>query len=92
MDCNPTSAGGHHHIIVVIDYFMKWVEAMPTIKSDSEMTVHFVFNEINTRFDIPKELVTDHGKNFQNKMMADLSLNLGYKKEHFSYYFPQAKG
>ena len=36
MDCNLASAGGHHHIIVVVDYFTKWDEAMPTVKSDSE--------------------------------------------------------
>ena len=34
MDCNPALAGGHHHIIVVVDYFMKWAEAMPMVKSD----------------------------------------------------------
>ena len=33
MDCNPNSNRGHHHIIVAINYFTKWVEAMPTIKS-----------------------------------------------------------
>ena len=43
MDYNPASAGGHHHIIVVVDYFTKWAEAMPTIKSNGEMTAHFVF-------------------------------------------------
>ena len=43
MDCNPTSAGGHHHIIVAVDYFMKWAEAMPTVKSDGETTTHFLF-------------------------------------------------
>ena len=67
MDCNPASAGGHHHIIVVVDYFMKWVEAMPMIKSNNETPVHFVFNHIITRFGIPRELVTDHGRHFQKK-------------------------
>ena len=70
---------GHHHIIVTIDYFTKWAEAMPTIKSDGEMTVHFVFNQIITRFDISKDLVTNHGRHFQNQMMEKLALNLGYK-------------
>ena len=42
MDCNPASTRGHHHIIVAVDYFMKWVEAMPTIKYDSETAAHFV--------------------------------------------------
>ena len=36
MDCNPTSAGGHHHIILTIDFFKKWAEAVPIIKSDGE--------------------------------------------------------
>ena len=44
MDCNPASTGGHHHIIVVVDYFMKWVEAIPTIKFDDEITAHFIFH------------------------------------------------
>ena len=34
MYCNPTSAGGHHNIIVAVDYFMKWEEGMRTIKSN----------------------------------------------------------
>ena len=69
MDCNLNSAGGHHHIIVVVDYCMKWVKVMPTVKYDSETAAHFVFNQIIPRFGIPKELVTNHGRHFQNKMM-----------------------
>ena len=79
MDCNPTSAGGHHHIIVVVDYFTKGVEDIPTIKYDSETTTHFIFNQIINRFGIMREIVTDHGRNFQNKMMDELSSKLGYK-------------
>ena len=46
--------GGHHHIIVVVDYFTKWVVAMPRVKFDSETVAHFIFNQIITRFEIPK--------------------------------------
>ena len=66
MDCNPALARGHHHIIVAIDYFMKWVEPMPTIKSDGETAAHFVFNQIIIWFGILKELATDHGRHFQH--------------------------
>ena len=64
MDCNPASAREHHHIIVVVDYFTKWAEAMPIVKSDGETAAHFVFNQIITWFGIPKELVIDHGSHF----------------------------
>ena len=77
MDCNSASAGGHHHIIVVVDYFMKWVEAMLTVKSDGETATYFVFNQIITRFGIPKELVNDHGSHFQNCIMEELASKLG---------------
>ena len=33
--CNPPSAAGHHYIIVAVDYFMKWAEAMPTYTNDA---------------------------------------------------------
>jgi hypothetical protein len=44
MDCNPASTGGDHHIIVVMDYFTKWVEAMPTVKYDGETATFFLYS------------------------------------------------
>ena len=44
--CNPISTGGHKHIIVAIDYFTKWAEAMPTYKADGETASFFVFKQI----------------------------------------------
>ena len=92
MDCNPASVGRHHHIIVAVDYFMKWAHAMPMVKFNGEIAAHFVFNQIITQFGISKELVTDHGRHFQNQMMEELSSKLGYKQEHSSSYYPQANG
>ena len=65
---------------------------MSTIKFNGEIAEHFVFNQIITWFDISKELVTDHGRHFQNKMMEVLASKLGYKQEHSSSYYPQANG
>ena len=62
--CAPPSARGHRYITVVVDYFTKWVEAMPTFKDDGEKSTLFLFNQIITRFDVPREIVTDHGSQF----------------------------
>lgn len=35
--CNPPSATNHKYIIVAVDYFTKWAEAIPTYKNYSEM-------------------------------------------------------
>jgi hypothetical protein len=62
--CNAPSTKGHLYIIVVVDYFTKWVEAMPMFKDDGETVALFLFKQIIARFDVPKEIVTDHGSHF----------------------------
>jgi hypothetical protein len=64
MGCKPASAGGHQHIIMVMDYFTKWAEAMPTIKFDGKTATFFVFNQIIDRFVIQREIFIDHGSHF----------------------------
>ena len=51
-----------------------------------------MLNQIVTRFGILKELVTDHGSHFQNRMMEELASKLGYKQENSSSYYPQVNG
>jgi transposase InsO family protein len=71
---------------------MKWVEAMPTFKYDGETTTLFLFNQIIERFGILREIVTNHGNHFQNKMMSELTSNLRLRQEHSSPYYPQENG
>lgn len=85
--CHPPSAEGHKYIIVVVDYFTKWVEAMPTYLNDGKTTTLFTFNHIIARFRVSKQLVIDHGSHFQNAMMTELSTQLGFRQEHSSPYY-----
>jgi hypothetical protein len=90
--CNPPSTRGHHYIIVAVEYFMKWVEAMPTFKDDGDTVTLFLFNQIIARFSVPREIFTDHGSHIQNKMMSELISKLGLSQELSSPYHPQANG
>jgi hypothetical protein len=92
VDCNPTLTGGHHHIIMAIDYFTKWAEAMPTMKSNGKTATFFVFNQITAQFDIPSDIVTDHGSHFQNEMIEELASKLGFIHGHSFPYYPQENG
>ena len=82
MHCKPTSAGGHGYIIVAIDYFTKWAEAMPTYVEDGNTTTLFLFNHS----------VTDHKSHFHNKMMEEMSAKLWFFHENSMPYYPQANG
>jgi len=92
MTCKPTSTIGHHYIIVAVDYFTKWEEAMPTRLNNGETTTLFIFNHIIATFGVPKELVSDHGSHFQNRMVDELEAMLGFCHEYASSYYPRANG
>eukprot|EP00253_Pinus_taeda_P022198 PITA_22198 len=92
MTCNPTLAGGHGYIIVAVDYFTKWAEAMPTLNNNDEMTSLFFFNYVVSRFGVPQAIVTDHGLHFRNHMMVELVAKLGLSHDNSTPYYPQANG
>eukprot|EP00253_Pinus_taeda_P031448 PITA_31448 len=88
--CNLHSAGGHAYIILAVDYFTKWAEAMPTFKADGKTATIFVFNHIIARFGVPQAIITDHGRHFRNVMMTELTDQLGLRHDSPTPYHPQA--
>ena len=92
MTCNPHSVGGHAYIIVAVDYFTKWVEAMPTLAADGKAAAQFIFNHVITSFGFPQAIVTNHGTHFRDYMMAELTSRLGLCHDSSTPYYPQANG
>ena len=92
MQCKPTSARRHTYIIIVVDYFTKWDEAMPTFLNDGRTATLFVFNHIITRFNVRKYILTDHGSHFHSQMMGELRTKLGFLHDNSSPYYPRENG
>ena len=92
MTCNPHSIGGHAYIIVAVDYFTKWAEAMPTFDADGKTDAQFIFNHIIARFGVPQAIVTNHGSHFWHYMVAELISKLGLRHDNSTLYYPQANG
>eukprot|EP00253_Pinus_taeda_P025643 PITA_25643 len=90
--CNPHSVGGHAYIILAVDYFTKWAEAMPTFSADIKTAAIFVFNHIIARFGVPQAIITDRGSHFQNIMMTELIDQLGLRHDSSTPYYPQENG
>jgi hypothetical protein len=58
------SSRGHRYTIIVVEYFNKWVKAMPTFRNDGKTNALFVFKKIVARFGFPKDIVTYYGSHF----------------------------
>lgn len=61
-----------------INYFTKWLEAIPTFRADGEIVTLFLFNQVICHFGVPLSIVIDHGSHFQNHMMKELTSILGF--------------
>ena len=53
-------------LVVGIDYFTKWVEAEPLATITKKNVRSFVWKSIIFRFGIPRVLVSNNGKQFDN--------------------------
>eukprot|EP00253_Pinus_taeda_P021549 PITA_21549 len=90
--CNPHLAGGHAYIILAVDYFTKWAEAMPTFSADGKTAAILVFNYIIARFGVPQAIITNHGSHFWNIMMTELTDQLGFRHDSSTPCYPYANG
>ena len=79
-------------LVVGINYFTKWVEAEP-LATITEKSIHsFVWRNIICKYGIPRVLVSDNGKQFDNSAFKDFCSELGIKNHYSSSAHPQANG
>jgi len=67
----PTLSGGHHFILVGINYFTKWIEVIPLGKISQEVAISFIQNHILYRVGIPETITTDQGSSFVGGKMVE---------------------
>ncbi|KAL1291506.1 hypothetical protein AAHE18_20G204700 [Arachis hypogaea] len=58
---HPPSSKGHKFILVGVDYFSKWVEAIPLREVTHNEIIDFIEEHIVHRFGIPQSITTDQG-------------------------------
>ncbi|KAK2999521.1 hypothetical protein RJ639_019008 [Escallonia herrerae] len=72
----PIASGQRRFVIVAIDYFTKWIEAKALATITSTKCVDFLWNNVICCFGIPKVLVVDNGKQFDNSNFRTFCTNL----------------
>ena len=88
---NPASVG-YIWILVVTEYFTKWVEAIPLKKATDAVIANFIWEHIICRFGIPHKIVTDNGTLFINKDVRAMTKHYCVKHLKSSPYYPQGNG
>ncbi|XP_024630434.2 uncharacterized protein [Medicago truncatula] len=91
-EIKPTSSKGYRYILVGIDYFTKWIEAIPLKDVTQEEVISFIQEFIIYRFGIPETITTDQGSVFTGRKMAKFAEDTGFKLLTSTPYYAQANG
>ncbi|RDX73721.1 Pol polyprotein, partial [Mucuna pruriens] len=88
----PKVSNEHRFILVAIDYFTKWVEAVSYASVMKSIVVKFIKRDIICRYGLPAHIITDNGTNLNNKMMSKLWKQFKIKYHNFTPYRPKMNG
>ncbi|KAK3017829.1 hypothetical protein RJ639_003431 [Escallonia herrerae] len=88
----PMASGQRRFVIVAIDYFTKWTEAESLATITSTKCEDFFWKNVVCRFGVPRALVVDNGKQFDNNNFRTFCTNLSIDLKFTSVAHPQSNG
>lgn len=83
---------GKRYMLVIIDRFSRWVEAVPSKTLGADTVIKFLTREVIPRFGIPSEISSDNGSAFVQKVVKGILQKLQIKQRLGSVYHPQSQG
>jgi hypothetical protein len=75
----PASSKCHRFVLVAMDYFTKWTEAVQLKNMTHKEVIHFISEHIIHRFSIPQTLTTDQGSSFMSHQVREFTESLKIK-------------
>jgi hypothetical protein len=64
----PKSDNNNRFILLICDYFTKWVEAFPMPNQEAKTVADIFVKEFICHYGVPRKLFSDQGSNFQSKL------------------------
>jgi hypothetical protein len=83
---------GHQFVLMVTDYFTKWIEVVPLRRMTHHEVIDFVLEHIVYRFGIPQTLMMGQGLSFMVRQFKEFASSLEIKLLNSSPYYAQANG
>ncbi|PKI64396.1 hypothetical protein CRG98_015209 [Punica granatum] len=89
---NPKASNGHMFILVAIDYFTKWIEAITLASVTAKAVARFLRRDVIARYGVPTTIITDNAKNLNNKVIDELCAQFKIRHRNSTPYRPQMNG
>ena len=88
----PESDTGNRYILVVADYFTRYMEAFPLPNQEATTVARTLVDEVFMRFSTPEQLHSDQGRQFEGQLITEVCKLLNINKTRTTPYHPQCDG
>jgi hypothetical protein len=88
----PPAQGNLKYVVVVVEYFSKWIEAKPLATITSVTVQKFFWQNIVYRFGVPKAITVDNGTQFDAETFKKFCDQIGTKIHFASVRHPESNG
>jgi hypothetical protein len=76
----PQTHRGNKYLLVLADYYTKWVEAYPLPDQKARTVAQVLVDEVFCRLGVPAVLHSDQGRNFESKVIQEVCKLMRIKK------------
>ena len=83
---------GKKFLLVATDYFTKWIEAEPLSRIQDVETKNFVWENIITRFGIPRAIISDNDAQFNSGLFREYCSGFGIHNYYSTPTYPECNG
>jgi len=91
-EINPPSSGQHMWALTAINYFTKWVEAIPTKRENDQVVMKFLEENIFSGFGCPVKIIIENSKVFNSSKFIAFYQNYNVILSHSISYHPYGNG
>ena len=88
----PESENGNKYVLVIGDYWTKWVEAYPIPDQTVETVADKLVKEFCFRYGFPLAIHSDQGRNFESQVFKEACKLFGIEKTRTTAYNPKSDG
>ncbi|GBM44907.1 Retrovirus-related Pol polyprotein from transposon 412 [Araneus ventricosus] len=88
----PVTTKGNRYVLVLMDYFTKWLEAIPIPDQEASTVAEELVRAWISRYGVPMILHSDQGTNFNSTFFTELCKLLGILKTRTTALHPESDG